>query len=65
MNVYHTFYNGLFEEVEAENPLQAQQKAAALFLARLPRKRKLPHYDVAVVVCSVAGRTVEHSTSEI
>jgi hypothetical protein len=65
MNIYHTFYNGLFEEVEAENPLAAQKKAAGLFLARLPRKRKLPHYDVAVVLCAVNGRTVEHSTSEI
>ena len=63
MNTYHTFYKGLFEEVEAETSYKAQQKALDLFQAR--GRRNVKGHDISVVLCAQAGRAVIHSTSEI
>lgn len=60
MNGYQAFYNGKTADVYADSLWAAKQKAIDLF--KVPRSKQSM---VSVVLCEVAGKEVEVSTSSI
>lgn len=55
-NIYKAFYKGKEIDLRAESAYDAQKKAAVIFKAK-------KSYDVTVVVLSVGGKDITHSTS--